>query len=360
MTPAPGTKPKDEQAFGPPGQEAVSYSWAHANVHYLPNEARREAESAIQAARNEAKHWADAAQEWERRLDEAEKQKKECEVEAMRKVHEISWASVKQATEYEDRIKMLEELIEEERATHEEALQKHEMLAKQAVGEAQKLSKETEERCNKLIAEAKARVKETQERADATCKHAEEEVLAARAREETRVEEIRRWMDARVRECEDQKVFEIQQMREKTLQRQRQMEESLYLNGRQKSEALAEAKRHMTSVEQEQKEWRAMQEIEFARKEARLDEWTEKQRRQNSSLETHHKGMLELEKGLHGRTMQRTMERVNRQIEYGDAATGGRETPTREAIRDLPSSARSGGGLPALTASPKQLVKAVS
>lgn len=139
-------------------------------------------------------------------------------------------------------------------------------------------------------------------------------------------------------------------MHEKVVQRQRQMEETLYLNGRQKSEALNDAKRHTSAVEQDASEWKAIKEVEFSRKEARLEEWTSNQRKQNESLQTHYKGMLELEKSLHHRTMERTMQRVNRQLEFGDAGTTGKDTPTRQAIYDLQPSEKSGGGLPALTA----------
>lgn len=349
MSPAPGTQ--EGQAFGPPSQEAVTYSWSHANMKYLPNEAKKEAEVEVQAAKREARHWSDAAKEWERRCDEADGRRKEAEVEAMRKVHQVSWTSVRQAAEYEERIKVLEELVEEERAKHEEALQNHQRLAQEAVDESRDLAKETELRYARLLANANARATDAEERAEAAMRRAEDEVKAAKAREEDRVQEIRKWADARVRECADQKAFEIQQMHEKLTQRQRQMEETLYLNGRQRSEALSEAKRHTASVEQDALEWKAMKEMEFARKEARIEEWTSNQRRQNESLQNQHKGLLDLEKALHNRTMERTMQRVNRQIEYGDAATTGRDTPTRQAIQDLPASEKSGGGLPGLTAS---------
>lgn len=329
--------------------EAVSYSWSHANMRYLPNEARKEAEAAIQAAKDEATHWQNAAKDWERQIDVAGARGRDAEVEAMRKVHEVSWSAVKQATEYEERIRRLEEMVEEERAKHEEALLAHEALANKAVDDAQALTKETELRYIKLLANADARAEDAEERAEGARRRAEDEVNEAKAREEARVQEIRRWADARVRECEDQKTFETQQTHEKMTQRQRQMEETLFLNGRQKSEALTEAKRHAGEVEKEAVEWKAMMEIEFSRKEARLEEWTSKQRRQNDSIETHNKGLLELEKALHNRTMERTMQRVNRQLEYGDAGTTGRDTPTRQVLRDMPSSPKPGSGLQALT-----------
>jgi len=291
-----------------------------------------------------------AAKDWERQIDLADSRRRDVEVEAMRKIHEVSWSHVKETAEFEERIKRLEELVEEERAKHEEALQNHENLAKQSVAEAQEVTKQTEERYRKLLASSDARAQDAEGRAEGTRRKAEDEVKDAKSREEARVLEIRKWADARVRECEDQKAFEIQQMHEKVKGRQRQMEETLFLNGRQKSEALSEAKRHTSAVEQDAVEWKAMMEIEFSRKESRLDEWTAKQRRQNSSLENHHKGMLELEKGLHNRTMERTMQRVNRQLETGDAGSNGRDTPTRQVMQDLPFSPKAGSGLQALTA----------
>jgi len=319
-------------------------------MHYLPNEARREAEDTVQAAQAQAKYWCDQAKESERQLAEGDARRRDAEVESLRRGHETSWAAVKQATEYEERIKILEELVEEDRSRHEEALRNHEKLCQQAVDDAHRIAKETEERYVKLMASANARAKDAEERAEGARRRADDEVAAAKAREEARVQDIRRWADARVRECEDQKVFETQQMHEKVTQRQRQMEETLYLNGRQKSEALVECKRRTGAIEQEASEHKAMMEMEFARKEGRLDEWTSKQRRQNTTLETHHKAMLELEKGLHSRTMERTMQRINRQMEYGDAGSNGRDTPTRQVIRDVPPSPKSGGGLQALTA----------
>lgn len=335
---------------GPPDQEVATYSWAHANMHYLPNEAKKEAELAVQAARDEAQHWSVASKDWERRHDDADARRKDAEVESMRKVHEVSWNAVKQAADYEERIKILEELVAEERAQHEEALQNHQRCTDEAVEEGKALAKETELRYTRLLASANARANDAEERAEAAMRRADDEVRAAKAREETRVQELRRWADARVRECEDQKAFEVQQMHEKVTQRQRQMEETLYLNGRQKSEALNDAKRHTSAVEQDASEWRAMKDVEFSRKEARLEEWTSNQRRQNESLQTHYSGMLELEKSLHHRTMERTMQRVNRQLECGGADTNGKDTPTRQAIHDLPPTDKSGCGLPALTA----------
>jgi len=345
--PAPGTKEK--QSSGPPGKEVVHYSWAHSNMRYLPNEAAKEAEDAIKAAREEAKHWADSAKDWELRHDDEERKRKEAEVECMRKVHEVTWLGVKRETEYEDRVRLLENQIDEEREAHEKALKKHEDLARQATEEAETLRRDSEKHYMQMIAAADARAKDAEERAEMVLRRSEEEVAATKVAAEKRVQEIRKWADARVKECDDQKEFEVGQMHAKTVQRQRQMEETLYLNGRQKSTALEDAKRHTAAVEQDCTQWKAIQEIEFARKDARLDEWISKQRRQNDTLEKHHKGMLDLEVGLHNRTMERTMQRVNRQLEYGDGATAGRETPTRHVLRDIPSSPPSGSQMPAIT-----------
>merc|ERR1719506_1946614 len=108
------------------------------------------------------------------------------------------------------------------------------------------------------------------------------------------------------------------------------------------------AKRHTSAVEQDAKEWKVMMEVELSRKEGRLEDWTTKQRQQNSLVEAHHKGLLELEKGLHNRTVERTMQRINRHLEYGDAGVNGRDTPTRQALSDV-SASPAGTGLQALT-----------
>lgn len=344
--------PRPTAAAPPPApvtKDVVNYSWSYANMRYLPNEARLEAEDAIRAAKEEAKYWADAAKDWELKHDDAERKRKETEVECMRKVNEVTWLGVKRETEYEDRVSLLEKQIDEEREAHEKALKKHEDLARQSAEEAETLRRETEKHYQQMIAAADARAKDAEEHTELVLRRSEEEIAAVKAASEKRVQEIRKWADARVKECEDQKEFEVGQLHAKTVQRQRQMEETLYLNGRQKSTALEEAKRHTAAVQQDCAQWKAIQEIEFARKDARLDEWISKQRRQNDTLEKHHKGMLDLEKGLHNRTMERTMQRVSRQLEYGDGTSGGRETPTRQVLRDFPSSPPSGSQMPAIT-----------
>mmetsp|Transcript_92481 Transcript_92481/g.160643 ORF Transcript_92481/g.160643 Transcript_92481/m.160643 type:complete len:399 (+) Transcript_92481:58-1254(+) len=319
--------------------QVAQYNWAHSHMQYLPNEARREAEEAIAAARDKELHWQQAAKEAEQRRDEALSQKQEAEVEAMRKVHECHWAAVKQATEYEVRIQALETVLEDERKKHEEELRRHEDEARKAREHCEQMIKESQAQHAAQVAAANARAQDAEDRSLQAMKRAEMEIDASRKREEARVKDIRRWADARVREVEDQKAFEVQKMHDKTVMRQRQMEETLYLNGRQKSEAMEDAKRHVRAMDTHMKEWKAIEEVELARKEARLTEWTGVQRRQNTSFENHHKGMLDLEKSLHNKTMERIMNRVNRQLVYGDGATGGTETPSRQVLQDLQASA---------------------
>merc|ERR1712217_968017 len=99
-------------------------------------------------------------------------------------------------------------------------------------------------------------------------------------------------------------------MQSRVIQRQRVMEENLYTSGRQKSEVLCETKRHTSALETGMKELRAAEEIAQAHREARQEEWTAAQKSQTAAVTKHSKGLLDLEKGLHRRTMERTMGRV--------------------------------------------------
>jgi len=328
---ASGTK----EARDAPTKHVAEYSWSHAHVQYLPNQARREAEDAISESKASAARWQQTAEEWEARFNAAERQRLDAEAEAIRSINEVSWASVQKATEYEDRIHVLEQLLEDERRAHSQELRRHEELAQEAAEQSTRLLQEIDERCSKAVAVADARAQDAEERAEATRRRCEAEVEATREQEEVRVADARRLAESRARECEDQKNFEINQMHKQSIQRHRAMEETLYVSGRQKSEALSEARRHVTIMELDMREARAIQEAETSRREGRLDEWLSAQRRQNTAFEAHHKGMLELEKGLHKKTMERTMQRVNRHLKLGDADCGGRETPTREVFKSV-------------------------
>merc|ERR1711937_244516 len=99
---------------------------------------------------------------------------------------------------------------------------------------------------------------------------------------------------------------ELEQLHGRCIQRQRAMEETLFVSGRQASEVLGETRRHAVALEKNMKELRAAEEIAAAHKEARIEEWTAAQKAQTAHVEKHRTGLLDIEKRLHQRTLERT------------------------------------------------------
>eukprot|EP00971_Amphidinium_carterae_P014747 291153-Amphidinium_carterae.1 len=56
--------------------------------------------------------------------------------------------------------------------------------------------------------------------------------------------------------------------------------------------------RHLTALENEARAVRALQEVELAKREAWFEEQTAAHRRHEDMVETHHKTLLDLERGL--------------------------------------------------------------
>ncbi|CAK0892458.1 unnamed protein product [Prorocentrum cordatum] len=117
-------------------------------------------------------------------------------------------------------------------------------------------------------------------------------------------------------------------------ERQRASAQEVELERRRKdSVAVDEMSRHIEAIERECEEQRAMQEANFSVKQARLDEWRAKQKRQNDEATQRNQTLLELEKSLHTRSLERTMGRIARHMAFGDGDVRGDETPTRQVLQ---------------------------
>jgi len=239
--------------------------------------------------------------------------------ETLRKVHQAKWVVVQQATEFQDRIKALEAHLEDERLAQEQEREKQAQLLARTREAADVRKQEADERQRTALAAATRQMQEAEDSANTKIKRAEDEVARARRREEMRVNEVQRLADARTRECEDQTKFELEQLHGRCIQRQRAIEESCFVSGKQASEVLGETRRHTMALEKNTKELRAAEEIAAAHKEARMEEWTATQKAQTAGVERHRKGLLEMEKRLHQRTLERTFGRATDHLRVDDS-----------------------------------------
>merc|ERR1719330_1966608 len=110
------------------------------------------------------------------------------------------------------------------------------------------------------------------------------------------------------------------------------MEEKINQHLEEKERALKEARRRIQANQKDLDVWKVSKEAHLAKKEADAAEWADSQTRQRVAHEEHHKKLLDLEQGLHKRTMTRTLDRITRQLKFGDLDDGGRDTPLRELI----------------------------
>jgi len=188
-------------------------------------------------------------------------------------------------------------------------------------------------RCQAAIQAAEARMHEALRSEEEARRRAEEAVATARANEEKRVKEVRASAEDRVRKHEEQRRQEAEQLRAEVAAERAAMEERCRMYMEQGHKALEEAKRRIDSNEKGVQIWMSSKEIQLAKKEADWSEWGSQQKQQKSAFEAHHKQLLELEKGLHGKTMSRTMGRVVRQLKFGDSDVDGQDTPTREFLQ---------------------------
>eukprot|EP00439_Symbiodinium_sp_Y106_P066492 s501_g10.t2 len=162
-------------------------------------------------------------------------------------------------------------------------------------------------------------------------KRAHEDVVAARAREERRIAEVRAAAESRARELEAKMRSEANMRDAHLLERQRLMEDALYANGREKAEAIDQAQRHLACMEQELQTSKDQADALYAEKEARLKEFQETARKNTDEVVKHHKELLDLERALHNRSMERTMDRTVLTWGY----LGGEEASTPEQLRNV-------------------------
>jgi len=258
-----------------------------------------------------------------RERDEMESRMRDMEVETQRTIKNLEWASVQKATEYEDKIAMLEEIIAKEREDHQRDTQRHLQMAQQARDESEDRVRDLEQRHAQALAAAVARAQDAEERLEIALRRTDNELTVCRSREEDRVTETRNKAEARSRESEDQKRFELLQMRDHVAQRQKAMEETLVLNGRQKSEAVSEARRHAASLTTQMEEYLGACRSDQAIMDLRHTETLCKQKQYHDESMKQQKGLLDLERILHHKTMERTMARVLGFREGAESPTAG-------------------------------------
>merc|ERR1712039_498296 len=173
---------------------------------------------------------------------------------------------------------------------------------------------------------------EAESSADAAIRRADEQVAKERAAAQARVDEMRRETDARIQDAERKMRSEMERMRMEVSDKHRSMQETLRLNGKQKSDAVQEAERRIAERENNLHEWQSLKELNLAKREASLDEWEQARQKQSLAVQAHDKRLLKLEQSQHRRTMERTLDRVARHLQHGDADTGGRITPTQDVF----------------------------
>eukprot|EP00927_Polykrikos_kofoidii_P041578 TRINITY_DN35449_c0_g2_i1.p1 TRINITY_DN35449_c0_g2~~TRINITY_DN35449_c0_g2_i1.p1 ORF type:complete len:391 (-),score=68.27 TRINITY_DN35449_c0_g2_i1:323-1405(-) len=221
---------------------------------FNPEVARKQSAKAIEEAKEETERWKNTCRRLEEERDSMEEQLHRVELEAHRKVTDLEWTSVKQATEYEDQIASLKDLLEKEREAHVLEHENWTRLANDAHEAAEARVREAEQRHKTALASANSRALEAEERAEFVMRRADVELAAQHLREGQRVEVVARDAEMRVRESEEQKIFELAQIHSSVLERQRAAEKTMFVNGRQKSEAVSEVQRHAAQLELGMKE----------------------------------------------------------------------------------------------------------
>jgi len=283
-------------------------------------EAERKRQRDQQAEMDEmVKHWTLTMQELEAQRDDAVRRADEAQLQATREVHDHHWATVQATTELEDTIANLENLLEEERAEHKEELKRQAAVLDQARQECLYQLEEAEQRHSHAMAGALARAREAEENTEQIRLRAHQEIAEARAREDRRVAEVRAQADERMRALEAKMRDEANMRDSHLIERQKLMEEALLNNSKQKQDAVQSAQRHLAAMEQELQDSRTKQEALFAQKEARMQEVKVSEKQHMEDQVKYHKELLELEKSMHARTMERTMDRVTRHLKVDTA-----------------------------------------
>eukprot|EP00929_Paragymnodinium_shiwhaense_P004331 TRINITY_DN105209_c0_g1_i1.p1 TRINITY_DN105209_c0_g1~~TRINITY_DN105209_c0_g1_i1.p1 ORF type:complete len:427 (-),score=123.29 TRINITY_DN105209_c0_g1_i1:56-1336(-) len=318
------------------GRQAGVYCWTpeERNITVL-KQIRDEAEAAKETARNEADECRRRADDADRRADEAERRAGDAEVDAMRKVREAEWAADQRIVEVEVENASLVNLLEQERHSHKESLAFHGRLADHARAEAERRVQEAEQRCANDVQAAQGRAEAAEHLAEDVQRDAEARIASVRAQQAAAVEEARKEATRRVEDSLADKLREVERMRSELEMRKTQLEDDLQLKTKQTEEATQEARRYAAAVNADAAEWKMLQEADLAQRKIHLDEEVAKQRRQHEDLEKHWKGMIEMEKGMHSKTVERTMGRVCRRLRLGDTAYfDHRNTLTGEAMEN--------------------------
>jgi len=111
------------------------------------------------------------------------------------------------------------------------------------------------------------------------------------------------------------------------IERQQLMEEALYTNGQEKEHAIEAAQRHLASMEQELQLSQDQREALYSQKEQRLRELQDTAKKNTEEMVKHHKELLDLERALHTRTMERTMDRVVQHLKLTEDGLPGLPAP---------------------------------
>lgn len=268
----------------------------------------------------DADKWSKAVRQMEIDRDAADRHAKDMAVNSMINVHDAKWIHTQDVTDHQDRIQSLERLLQDERSAHTEELQRHAKMVHNVQADAEKRLEDMRQRCDLKVAAAVRLAREAEEVAATAQRRADEQVAHARKREELRVKEVRKLAEERVRETDEHKQKTVEILHKETTEQKQRMEERLRAVEKQKSAAMDSASRHCAALEQGATKWREAQEAEFEFKEGRLRDFKASQEAQNRAVTQHHKTLLDAEKLAHGRTMERTMNRVMRQAKGADGS----------------------------------------
>mmetsp|Transcript_47903 Transcript_47903/g.95282 ORF Transcript_47903/g.95282 Transcript_47903/m.95282 type:complete len:379 (-) Transcript_47903:86-1222(-) len=268
----------------------------------------------------DADKWRKAVRQIEIERDAADRHAKDIAVNSMINVHDAKWIHTQDTTDHQDRIRSLERQLQEERSAHIEELQRHAKMVHGVQADADKRLEDMRQRCDLKVAAAVRLAREAEESAAAAQRRADEQVAHARKREELRVQEVRKMAEERVRETDEHRQKTVEILHKETTEQKQRIEEQLRAVEKQKSAATNSASRHCAALEREATKWRETQEADFEMKDARLREFKASQELQNRVVAQHHKTLLDAEKLAHGRTMERTMNRVMRQAKGADGS----------------------------------------
>eukprot|EP00928_Gymnodinium_smaydae_P024418 TRINITY_DN19759_c0_g1_i1.p1 TRINITY_DN19759_c0_g1~~TRINITY_DN19759_c0_g1_i1.p1 ORF type:complete len:442 (-),score=85.82 TRINITY_DN19759_c0_g1_i1:235-1560(-) len=311
-------------AAGPDrGRLEEAYNWSHANMQYLPNAAREEAERAIRAAREEASEWRARAAELERKLEESESKRVEAETEKWRRVKETH-ASMDQCVEDCDaRITVVERLLESERLEHAMEVARLEHLVSCMREECESRVQTTEWHRDETVRHAEAQRREAEAAAGTAKQRAIADIEECRKRCANRIEEMRKETEERVRSALEEKQTEVERMRAELESEREKLRRDLQLGHKRQLDAENEASRHVRAMESNNDEWRMAKEAEFDGKNRSLQEQIQVQRRQHAYFEEQNKEKLELERRMHLKTMERTIGLVSQRLHLGMGGENG-------------------------------------